>query len=100
AEKRGELFRAVREALVADLEEPLAGARRAHRLDVAAPRPRAAARVGDLRELLATLGLDPEARLRAVREPRVVGAVLPGAQPAAFEEGADDIAPVPHRVHR
>ena len=88
------------EALVSDLEQAVAGAGAAHGLDVAPPRPRAAPRVAHLRELLAPLRLDPEARLRPVREPRVVAAFCAGVEPAALEQRAHDVAAVAQRVHR
>src|SRR5947208_12030847 len=99
AEELGELIRDTRETLVADLEQAVARIGRAHGLDVAPPRPRAAASVADLRKLGAPLGLYPEAGLRSVVEPGVVPPVPVRVEPAALEERADDVAAVAHRVH-
>src|SRR6185437_8334647 len=91
AEEPREPVSHVGEPLVADLEQALVRTGRPHGLDVAPPGPCTAAGVAHLGKLLAPLGLDPEPRLRAVREPRVVPSLAVRVQPALLEERADDV---------
>ena len=99
ADALGRLARDRDEILVAQLDGAV-GRGLAGRGDVAAPGPGGAARVADLLELVAPLGLDPEARVRAVSGSGVVPAVAAGAQPAPLEQRADDVAAVAHDVER
>ncbi len=86
------------ELLVPQNDGPLRS--RARRCDVPPPGPGGPARVARLHELLPALGLDPEARVDAVRQVGVVALVASfRAQPPAFEEGAHDVASVAHDVH-
>ena len=96
-ERRGGGRRVGRQALVAKLERPLVRGRTGCGR-VAPPRPRRACRVARRLELRPALGLDPEARPRAVGEVGVVAAAAAGAQPAALEQRADDVAAVAHDV--
>src|SRR4029077_6600908 len=66
--------------------------------DVASPRPGGAGRVACGLELRTTLGRDPEARARAVGEPRVAAATATRREPALLEQRADDVAPVADQV--
>src|SRR6476659_5284523 len=63
--------------------------------DVASPHPRGATRIACTLELGPALRLYPETRVRAVREPGVVGARLLAFQPGLLEERARDVAAVP-----
>src|SRR6266516_561213 len=100
AEELGEPVGDAGELFVADLQQAVAGTGGAYGLDVSPPRPGAALRVARLREFLAPLRLDPEARLRPVREPGIVPAFRVGVEPAAFEQRAHDVAAVAYGVHR
>ena len=91
------VFRIRRHALVPDLGH--GHPRAPHGRDVAPPGPRGPPGVADLRELLTALLLDPEAGPRAEGRPGVVAAAALGAQPAALQQRADHVAPVPQGVH-
>ena len=80
------------ELLVSDLDERHAG--RARRRHVAPPHPGGPACVARVLELLAPVGLDPEPRVRAVRQAGVVRPLLLTAEPRLLEKRADDVPAV------
>ena len=73
---------------------------RVRRGHVPAPGPGRAGGIRHLRELVLTPLLDPEARVRAERQVRVVGTGPLGAEPAALEQRGRDVAPVADDVDR
>lgn len=84
------------QSLVANLDRPLR--QYARRCDIPAPRPGAAAGLGNLSELFPALGLDPEAGMRAVWLPGIVCVRPIRAQPAALQQGGGDVSAVAQDV--
>ena len=72
---------------------------RAGGADVSPPRPGGAARVAHALELVTPLWLHPEARIRPVRDTRVVGFRLLGAEPGFLEQRGHDVPSVADDVH-
>src|SRR5256885_15834627 len=98
AEELGELIGDTCETLVTHLEQAVARIGRAHGLDVAPPRPRAAAGVADLRELVAAPRAYPKEGGRSPVQP---GGVPPLPLPAVATPppgGAQDRPALRHPV--